>query len=200
MTETSFTGILLAGGMSRRYGSPKAFATLGDRTFYEISYDNLRSLCDHVVIVTQQNFVSRFPSHLHVVTDDPTFKGLGPLAGIYTAMQSHTAHNYVVLPCDMPLLRHGVLNRLRSYHTKDVTVVTVDGRIQPLVSIWNKRTKQAIERCLKEKKLKMTNVLDRLQTVYVANNTLTDDTFIFMNVNTQEDDEEMRKWHKSSMR
>lgn len=200
MTTKQFVGILLAGGKSRRYGSPKAFAKMDRKQFYEISYANLRTVCDDIVIVTREEYLSRFPSNLTVITDEASYVGFGPLAGIYAAMNYFEAANYVVLPCDMPLLRGEILKRLIELHTQDVTVVTTDGYVQPLVSVWNVNVKREIERSLQEKRLKMTDVLECVNTMYVASEKLTDTPYVFMNVNTPREDKEMRKWQKSQMR
>lgn len=200
MTSKQFVGILLAGGKSRRYGSPKAFTKMDGKQFYEISYANLQTVCDDVVIVTREEFVARFPTSLTIITDEAPYVGYGPLAGIHATMNYIKAPHYVVLPCDMPLMRGSVMKRLIEHHTKDVTVVTTDGYVQPLVSIWNGHVKREIERSLKEKRLKMTDVLERVHTTYVASEQLTNTPYVFMNVNTPEEDKEMRKWQGSQMR
>lgn len=196
MAQEKSVGILLAGGKSKRYGSPKAFAEKDGKYFYEISYQILAEICEHVIIVTREEFIERFPSNYDCITDVPSYRGCGPLAGIYSAMQHKRTEQYVVLPCDMPLLTYEVIANLLTFHTKDVTLVVSEGYKQPLVSIWNKRTKQTIEEALRNNEFKMTSVLDRLQVTYVDGRKLTDSPYVFMNVNTLEEDKEMRQWSK----
>ena len=88
-------GILLAGGLSRRYGSPKAFAEISGKKFYEIVYDTLNSVCDDVIVVTRKEFINWFPKEYHVIVDIDKFLGCGPLAGIYSAMEEIDADHFV---------------------------------------------------------------------------------------------------------
>lgn len=195
MTEgMKYGGVLLAGGASRRYGSPKAFAKLRGRMFYQYSYDILVETCEQVVVVTNDQLIDKFPQNLTVVTDLPRVKGLGPLAGIYSAMNAIKAENYFVLPCDMPLLTKEIVEKLKQCHTTDVTIVQVEGRLQPLVSLWNEGMKEQISIALAQKRLKMTSVLEDHDVTIVEAETLTDNIERFMNINTVKEREEASKW------
>lgn len=191
------TGILLAGGLSRRYGSPKAFAKINGSYFYEQAYKLLEETCQHVVIVTRHEFVDWFPTDYHVIVDVEAYRGCGPLAGIYSGMESMESNTYVVLPCDMPLLEKESLQRLYSLHLLDVTVVDVQGKLQPLVSIWDQQMKQRIEKALDYGQYKMTDVLDQCRVTKIGAHQLTNDVQTFMNINSSEEDKEMRKWLRS---
>jgi len=190
-------GILLAGGLSRRYGSPKAFAEINGRKFYERVYETLNSVCDHVVIVTRNEFVDWFPDEYHVIVDIEEFSGCGPLAGIYSAMMATDARNYIVLPCDMPLMNSTIIKNLISYHTKEVAVVVSEDYLQPLVSVWSRDVKQRVRAALEKGHFKMTDVLETTDHVRVEGNLLSTSAHVFMNVNTPEEDKEMRKWKES---
>src|SRR5690625_2445000 len=148
-------GILLAGGMSRRYGSPKAFAQYDGKYFYEVAYEALATFCQHVIIVTRQELIERFPKDLHIIMDDPLFVGDGPLAGIYSVMENINANQYVVLPCDMPLVTSQVLEQLIEQHEHSVSIAVHKEKIQPLVSVWSKEVKADIYTALKNGHLKM---------------------------------------------
>lgn len=190
-------GILLAGGLSRRYGSPKAFAKVNGKHFYEMTYRVLNSFCDEVVIVTRAEFVDSFAKNHHVIIDRKPYVGCGPLAGIYSGMEAVMAKKYAVLPCDMPLITEHVMKQLCHLHDRDITVVTTDGYLQPLVSIWSRHMKDQIKSALAKGRFKMTDVLDRFETVKIDGKMLTHSPHVFMNVNTVENDKEMRKWIKS---
>src|SRR5699024_2066961 len=77
-------------------------------------------------------------------TDIAIFSGYGPLAGIYSVMEKVEATHYIVLPCDMPLINQHIIETLLSCHETDVTIVDVNGQIQPLVSVWDAKMKDKI--------------------------------------------------------
>ncbi|WP_082731926.1 molybdenum cofactor guanylyltransferase [Sporosarcina sp. HYO08] len=178
-------GVVLAGGLSRRYGSPKAFAKLESRFFYEIAVDVLKELCDEIVVVTRQEFVNRFPASLTVIVDVKEFGGLGPLAGIYSAMEAIKADQYVVLPCDMPYMKREVMRNLLVRHKKGTTAVVAEGKQHPLVSIWDAETKATIQEALRNHQLRVIQTLTACSVTWIEGDTLTKDTArTFVNVNT----------------
>lgn len=178
-------GIVLAGGLSRRYGSPKAFAWCGTKYFYEIAVDALQPYCDEVIIVTHPELFDRYSNSEKVITDLPEFAGLGPLAGILSAMESVEADRYLVLPCDMPNINAKVIGELIKEHKNSITAVVSGGRQHPLVSIWNYEMKKPLRQALKDKKLRVMDVLTKMEVIWVPGNILTENEgLVFMNVNT----------------
>lgn len=194
MKKSGMVGILLAGGLSRRFGSPKAFAEMNGKTFYEITYDILAKLCEHVIIVTRPELVEKFPENVRVIVDDERFFGCGPLAGIHAAMLEERANRYVVLPCDMPLITEAVVRKLIELHQSELTVTVADGRTQPLVSVWEHTMFKTIEKTLINKNYKMSAVFDQTTVQYIDAKELTSATDVFININTVADKEEARKW------
>lgn len=139
-------GILLAGGQSRRFGSPKAFAQHEGEYFYALAYRALSSVCDDVLIVTLAELQHRFPAHLHVVPDSESYRGDGPLAGIYTAMTVSPAERYIVLPCDMPYMTAEVLARfVGATGAKEAYAVRTASHQHPLVSCLSHRVLPTLE-------------------------------------------------------
>ena len=57
---TVLVGILLAGGLSRRYGSPKAFAEIEGELFYERAYNALAAVCGDVIIISRPELIDHF--------------------------------------------------------------------------------------------------------------------------------------------
>lgn len=190
-------GILLAGGMSRRYGSDKAFAKINDYYFYEKAYHALEGVCEEVIIVTRAELLNLFPSNYTVITDIERYVGCGPLAGIYSAMEYQAAERYVVLPCDMPLIDSEIMGQLLYRHQTEITIVEVAGRLQPLISVWDKSVKEKLAESLEEQQYRLRAVFDRASIMKVAGELLTEHKEVFMNVNTLKQDKEMRRWLKS---
>ncbi|MFD1927440.1 molybdenum cofactor guanylyltransferase [Sporosarcina siberiensis] len=178
-------GIVLAGGLSRRFGSPKAFAMSGDKHFYEIAVDVLSPLCDQVVIVTRPELIQRHREEDYVLTDIIEFAGLGPLAGILSGMESVEADRYVVLPTDMPYVTSEVLEKLMGYHKKGITAVISEERRHPLVSIWDNHFKNALRNALENERLSVMRLLDENHSCWIPGYLLTDnEELVFTNVNT----------------
>lgn len=191
------TGILLAGGKSRRYGTPKAFAKINNTYFYEYIYQLLHNTCDEVIIVTREEFIHCFNRAEHVIVDIEKYKGCGPLAGMYSAMMESLADQYLVLPCDMPLLEQTAIELLLENHQQDISIVQVDSKLQPLVSVWNREMLPFIERALNQGTYSLKPLFQKHKVTYVPHTALTDAPATFFNVNTKEEDEEMREWLKS---
>jgi len=180
-------GIILAGGLSRRFGSPKAFAKLGEQYFYEWVMDALAPCCSEVFVVTRPEYMQRFSSSVNVITDLARYAGFGPLAGILSVMEFVEADRYAVLPCDMPFVDSGAMSKLLERHNKGVTAVVSDGRYHPLVSIWDRKLMSSVKEALENDQLRVMKILAQSDVFWVNGSTLTDvHERMFMNVNTPE--------------
>lgn len=177
-------GVVLAGGLSRRFGSPKAFARFGTEYFYERALEALEPFCEEVVVVTREELLERFEPGVVTFTDLPEVVGLGPLAGIFSAMKAVDAESYAVLPCDMPYVDYRIMNGIRELHQGSVTAVLASGKYHPLVSIWSKKLKKPILNALEHEQLSVMKFLKNLDVTWINGSSLTEnEKRVFTNIN-----------------
>ena len=180
------TGIVLAGGESRRFGSPKAFAERDGRLFWERAHEALRAGgCEHVVISARTEHAGRFGG-ADVVTDLPEFSGAGPLAGIYTTMKVREADEFTVLPCDMPGIGPMEVRKLITLADPDadVTAVRTKDHPIPLFSVWSGALAGRIGEALLHGERGVMPFLASVETEWIDARELNPDLSIFKNVNT----------------
>lgn len=181
-------GIILAGGLSSRFGSPKAFAKLDGQYFYEYAVQAISPFVDEVVIVTRPELVDRFPPRLKVITDDEVYMGCGPLAGIYSAMKIFDATRYIVLPCDMPYMTEQFIGQLFNGHQANIVAVKTMERYHPLVSIWRRNVLAKLEIALNNDQFRVVPFLDSVQSKWVDAEILTNHAEkVMKNMNYQAD-------------
>jgi molybdenum cofactor guanylyltransferase len=183
----NIVGVVLAGGESRRFGSPKAFAKRKGLYFFQYSVNALRTFVKDLYIVSHPSIVSRFQqvTDEKVIIDEEAYRGQGPLAGIYTVMKRTDAEWIFVLPCDMPYIRKETVESMITYvHEQfDVVLSSHFGRVQPLVGIYHRRTLEHIEQLLKAHNNRMASLLKRCRVRYVNEQDFLEDEIVFCNIN-----------------
>jgi molybdopterin-guanine dinucleotide biosynthesis protein A len=152
------TGILLAGGASTRFGSPKELAEFDGETLGDRAWRLLGEACDERIRVG--------PGGL----DDP---GTGPVAAIAAGLRAATHEIAVVIPVDMPRLTAEALHALTAA-CRDAAVA----QSGPLPCAVARRMLPAFE--TDERRLR--TVLARLDTVSI---TLPEE--VLANVNDRDD-------------
>lgn len=182
-------GILLAGGLSRRYGSPKAFAEVEGELFYERAYRALAGVCDHVVIISRPELTSRFSSEVDVITDLDWIAGEGPLAGILSGMVARPADKYMVLPCDMPFVGSAETARMLDIadFTADITAIQNSNEKIPLFSIWDNRVKEQLQQELEAGELRVMKFMEKVTTEWIDSSQIHEDPLVFRNLNQPDD-------------
>ncbi|TMK73177.1 MAG: GNAT family N-acetyltransferase [Actinobacteria bacterium] len=108
MAAGGLTGILLVGGASRRFGSPKALARLDGETLAARAWRTLAALCDERIAVGKRADTVDLPFEL---VDDGTDLRAA-LAGVVAGLRASENELTVVLPVDVPLVRAADLRRL----------------------------------------------------------------------------------------
>ena len=102
------TGILLVGGASERFGSPKALAPFRGETLAERGWWILHQVCDEVLAVGKEADGLELP---FPVLDDGTDER-APVFGLIAGLRAASNELCVVLPVDCPLVPPDVLRRL----------------------------------------------------------------------------------------
>lgn len=143
MADPGLTGILLAGGASSRFGSPKELAEYEGETLADRAWRLLGEVSDEPLVIG------------HGGLADP---GTGPVAAIAVGLRAATHELAVVIPVDMPLLTSEAL-RLLADACRDAAVAQAG----PLPCAIARRTLPAFE--TGERRLR--TVLDGLDTAHV---------------------------------
>lgn len=125
-------GIVLAGGQSRRFGSPKWLARYKDASFEERARNILATTTE-----TQWSVVPAGQSTTaYQLEDDREWRGMGPIAGIVTVMRHVTSDWYAVCACDTPLVPASVYERLATERSDQPVIAYADNRIHPLIGLY----------------------------------------------------------------
>ena len=169
MADRELTGVLLVGGASTRFGSPKALALIDGETLAERAWRLLGDACDERIAVGTA--LVPFP------TIDDARPDAGPLGGIVAGLRAARHDVAVVIPVDMPLLTVAALHALAEA-CGDAAV----GQNGPLPAAYAKSALPVLEDALARGELRLRDALARLDTTSV-----TLDTNVLVNVNRPDD-------------
>ncbi len=137
---TSVSGIVLAGGASRRFGSDKLIEPIDGISLLERAVRALDGIVDEVVVVSAPDRplpgrdVARAGSPVSWVLDAEPFGG--PLAGLATGLRAATGSTVLVVGGDMPYLVPAVLRRLAA--ASPAALADAAGTLRPLPSALNR--------------------------------------------------------------
>lgn len=171
MADRRLTGILLVGGASSRFGSPKAHAELGGATLAEHAWQLLGEACDERIAVGAGG------ADLPFETIDDAEPGSGPLGGIVAGLRAAVHDVAVVVPVDMPRLDTAALQTL-ARACRDAAIA----QHGPLPAAFARSALPVLEDALARRELRLRDVLTHLDTAAVAL-----DENVLVNVNRPDD-------------
>jgi molybdenum cofactor guanylyltransferase len=184
-------GIILAGGESRRFGSPKAIARYKNDYFINYSINALRRNVNQITVVSHPNLSYYLTTIINetIIEDLPAFQGFGPLAGFLSGMEAAPAIWYVILPCDTPKVRTEMIEKLLAFceDSYDAIVPVIQDRKQPLIAVYHNRVKKEITDLLEARDLKMNSLLNRCKVKYITEEDLESSGIEFENINQPDD-------------
>ncbi|WP_163255505.1 molybdenum cofactor guanylyltransferase [Bacillus tropicus] len=188
---SKYAGIVLAGGMSSRFGEPKALASWQGSTFIEHILKMMTSTLQEVVVISHSDIKERVEKlvQVPVIEDISHYKGNGPLAGIVSGMEYIEADWYAIMPCDAPNVSHEWFTILlgQTSNEYDAVVPIINGRKQPLLAAYHNRVKEKIYVLLQEEKRSMVQLLSQCNVKYIAGEDVQANADWFINVNTKEE-------------
>lgn len=192
MHQHAVTGVMLAGGQSRRLGRNKAVELVDGELLFTRVAKRLSSICNEIVVVVAdkaQADLLPLPDQSKITTD--VYPGKGSLGGIYSGIDAASNEWSIVVACDMPFLNVELLDYMLSLREAvGVVVPLVDGRPEPTHAAYSKICLAPIRQRLSRDELKITGFFDDVGVAYVPEadvRRIDMDLLTFFNVNTEED-------------
>jgi len=164
-TCSGVSGIILAGGKSSRYGSNKALVKFNGTRLIERAVAAMKTVFQRVVLVTNSPDDYAF-LELPMVQD--LIKGLGPIGGIYTGLETISEKAGLFVACDMPFLQEGLLRHMVDVRQDfDAVIPRMDWMIEPLHALYTKSCLPVIEASIEAHEYQIVKCLQRLRVRYI---------------------------------
>lgn len=194
MSLAEATGVILAGGESRRMGRDKLPLEVGDTTLLERVHAALAFCCDEILIVGGRGHTPAVSRRI------PDLRpGEGPLAGIEAGLLAARHRAVFVAAGDIPFLTGDLVEYLLGLLSGGVPAVVPDvrDRSHPLCAAYGREVRPAVSTALDRGVRSVRELLRSLPGVrYVREGELQrfgDPNLLLMNVNSPEDLERARK-------
>ena len=203
------TGVILAGGKSRRMGQNKALIQLGDDTLIAHVVRRMHLATDELLLITNNHAEY---GHLDLPMHSDMIPDTGALGGIYTGLM-HASHDVVVcVACDSPFLQPKLLTYLVSvlgeydavmpYTYAETPTSGKEDQItlQTLCAAYSKRCLPIIELMLQESELRVHALQERAHIHSISPEiwqAFDPEGISFFNINTPEDFEKADSYMRS---
>ena len=193
------TGVILAGGASRRMGENKALIQLGDDSLIGHVIRRIRPVTDELLLITNtpdEYTHLGLPMHSDIVSD------AGALGGVYTGLMAASHDAVLCVACDSPFLAPKLLTYLISLLGDYDAVMPWTSRgnpedrsgdqltLQTLCAVYSKRCLPIIELMLQKSELRVHALQDRAAVKCISPEVwqaFDPDGISFFNINTPED-------------
>ena len=154
------SGLVLAGGASRRMGRDKAQIVLDGEPLVMRAVRTLGQVCTDVVVASGDGHRL---DHLGLPQVADVIPDAGPLGGIAAGLEAARQDLVAVVAVDMPAASPAVLAFLAGLWQGEAAVVpVVQGRWEPLHAVWARPAAPGIVACLQAGDRKVVRVLATL--------------------------------------
>ncbi|MBW2091884.1 MAG: molybdenum cofactor guanylyltransferase [Deltaproteobacteria bacterium] len=195
MTDQPYdiTGLILAGGASRRMGQPKAQLELSGQKIFERVRSKLAPICQEIILVTNRP-TDFLDCDLEIVQD--LVLGRGPLGGLATGLLYAHYPWSLALACDLPFVKTEILDylaqrALAASPGPRALIPEHKAGWEPLVAVYSKSCLKAALKLLSHKRPRLNDL--RYNGVFFERVTeeelrkLDQDLISFINLNTPEE-------------
>lgn len=196
------TGVVLAGGQSRRMGQDKAMLEMRGQRLIERVLKALAQVFQQIVIVTGEQRKYGDLGYPVIVDQYPH---CGPLGGIHAGLQAAKTPFIFVVACDMPFVSPDAILGFISLATKDCDVVIPkkETGVEPLFALYGTACLKPIEKALQVGSYRVSSFFPEVRVQYVEEETWRQWFAMghcLVNVNTPEDLQKARTMAKDGER
>lgn len=156
------SGIILAGGKSKRMGQNKSLLKIGDKTIIELTVDKILPIFDEVIVVTNSmEDYSMLNNNVKLIPDVTITKEANSLIGLYSGILEAKYDYSFVIPCDMPFIDTSLIQyMIENIEENDVVVPYLNGFYESLHSIYNKSTLNILKSLLDNRNYRISRLFE----------------------------------------
>jgi len=183
------TGVILAGGSSKRYGKNKAFLKIGSARLIDSIIQEMKTIFKRVVLITNEK---KKYEYLEIPMFEDRVKGLGPLGGIYTGLMSIPEQAGFFVACDMPLINRQLVRYMVDINKDSYAAVVplVASEVEPLHAIYTKSCMKPIRSLIDSHHYQVRLFYDHILVRYVREEEIKKfccPSKAFLNINTPDE-------------
>jgi molybdopterin-guanine dinucleotide biosynthesis protein A len=194
LRSNGLSGLVLAGGSSRRMGQDKAFLELGGQPLIQIVVDRMMAVCAEVLIVSSD--VKRYAGLGAPVVGD-RLKGVGVLGGLHAGLSAAAFDLSLAVGCDMPFLNPDVLCAFVAWaEGYDVALLRQGTYVEPLHAAYRRTCLPAMESAVRAGNRRIVSFFPHVDVRYITSEEVAPidpQLNSFRNVNTPEEWEAVRR-------
>ena len=163
MITKNLSGIILAGGLSRRLGRNKAVENFNNKPLLSIVYDSIKPFVNEIIIIVnnkQRQVELSFLKNANFATDE--YNNSGSLGGIYTGLSNANNEKAIVVACDMPFISPSIISLMISKikSSDDIIIPETEGFKHSTHAIYSKSCIEIIKKNLDDNNLKISNIFN----------------------------------------
>lgn len=198
LNNSDITGIVLAGGQSRRMGFNKAEAEMNGESMLIRMIHKMKAVTSTILV--SSGAVTYTNISLPQIPDE--FPQCGPLGGIYSVLKTTNTSLNLIVSCDIPLVSVSLLKYVLKRAVESDSLITIpidhDGHLQTMCAVYRKGILPFLKQQIDARELKMKRLLDLVSVEYIKitrEHPLYNE-HAFLNVNSPNNLEEARKLWK----
>lgn len=185
---SGITGVILAGGESRRMGSDKSLLPIQGARFIDHVYSRMAALFEEVIIVTNSPDLY---NEIDCRKVPDIYYAQGALAGVHSGLAHAKQEQVFVVGCDMPFISAAVVQQICSHADEgDLVIPHSSSGHEPLHALYSKSCLPAMEKVLDAGQKRIMLFFDRVKLVELPASEirhLDPQEQSFQNINTPED-------------
>jgi len=173
MGDLRISGVVLAGGKSKRMGQNKALLELGNCTMIEKVVSTLQMLFQEIIVVTNTPEDYGMLKDVRFVEDQLQSPVKSSLIGLYSGLLAATNPYIFATACDMPLLNTTLIGFMRDQvHEQDIIIPRVKGYYEPLHAFYSKKCIVPIKRQLDGRDYKILKFFPEVRLLEIQENVI----------------------------
>jgi molybdopterin-guanine dinucleotide biosynthesis protein A len=158
----TFTGVLLAGGLSRRMGRDKATLDFQGTPLWSRQIDLLRLLSLETILISSRSAPPWAPTDIEVLLDRPPSRG--PLSGISAALFQIRSSHLLALAVDLPQLTTEHVRKILSLVRPGQGVVPFNqDHYEPLMAVYPREAASMAQEALQSDEFSLQSFVRELK-------------------------------------